>query len=84
MLANPISPELDCMRPSVLPSLIEAAGRNARRGFSDCALFEIGPVFAGTEPGDQRTAIAADPRPARPAPLGPRAGGGRLSPSRAT
>jgi len=58
VLANPISPELDCMRPSVLPSLIEAAGRNARRGFADCALFEIGPVFAGTDPGDQRTAIA--------------------------
>jgi phenylalanyl-tRNA synthetase beta chain len=59
VLENPISPELDTMRPSVLPGLIEAAGRNARRGFADCALFEIGPVFAGTEPGDQRTAIAA-------------------------
>jgi phenylalanyl-tRNA synthetase beta chain len=59
VLANPISPELDCMRPSVLPSLIEAAGRNARRGFADCALYEIGPVFAGTDPGDQRTVIAA-------------------------
>jgi phenylalanyl-tRNA synthetase beta chain len=47
------------MRPSILPGLIEAAGRNARRGFPDCALFEIGPVFAGDEPGDQRTAIAA-------------------------
>jgi phenylalanyl-tRNA synthetase beta chain len=34
-------------------------GRNARRGFPDCALFEIGPVFAGDAPGDQRTAIAA-------------------------
>jgi phenylalanyl-tRNA synthetase beta chain len=59
VLANPISPDLDCMRPSALPGLILAAGRNARRGFPDCALFEIGPVFAGTEPGDERTAIAA-------------------------
>jgi phenylalanyl-tRNA synthetase beta chain len=58
-LENPIAAELDCMRPSILPGLIEAAGRNARRGFPDCALFEIGPVFAGDEPGDQRTAIAA-------------------------
>jgi phenylalanyl-tRNA synthetase beta chain len=58
-LENPISAELDTMRPSILPCLIEAAGRNARRGFPDCALFEIGPVFAGTEPGDQRTAAAA-------------------------
>ncbi|HVY34685.1 MAG TPA: phenylalanine--tRNA ligase subunit beta, partial [Caulobacteraceae bacterium] len=47
VLANPIAAELDCMRPSILPNLIEAAGRNARRGFADVALFEIGPVFAG-------------------------------------
>ena len=58
-LANPISAELDCMRPSILPGLIEAAGRNARRGFSGAALFEIGPVFSGDEPADQRTVIAA-------------------------
>jgi phenylalanyl-tRNA synthetase beta chain len=58
VLENPISAELDTMRPSILPSLIEAVGRNARRGFADNALFEIGPVFAGTEPGDERTAIA--------------------------
>ncbi len=67
VLANPIAAELDCMRPSVLPGLIEAAGRNAARGFADCALFEIGPVFAGDEPADQKTAVAAivAPRPAR-------------------
>jgi phenylalanyl-tRNA synthetase beta chain len=59
VLENPISPELDCMRPSALPGLALAAGRNARRGFADCALYEIGPVFAGTEPADQRTVIAA-------------------------
>jgi phenylalanyl-tRNA synthetase beta chain len=59
VLENPIAAELDCMRPSILPGLIEAAGRNARRGFPDCALFEIGPVFAGDTGADQRTAIAA-------------------------
>ncbi len=59
VLRNPIAAELDCMRPSILPGLIEAAGRNARRGFPDCAIFEIGPVFAGDQPADQRTAIAA-------------------------
>jgi phenylalanyl-tRNA synthetase beta chain len=59
VLENPIASELDCMRPSALPGLIEAAGRNARRGFPDCALFEIGPVFAGDSGADQRTAIAA-------------------------
>ena len=58
-LSNPIAAELDCMRPSILPNLIQAAGRNADRGFPDVALFEIGPVFSGDQPGDQRTAIAA-------------------------
>ena len=47
------------MRPSILPGLALATARNARRGFADCALFEIGPVFAGVQPGDERTAIAA-------------------------
>ena len=59
VLANPIAAELDCMRPSILPNLIEAAGRNAKRGFADAALFEIGPVFGGDQPQDQRLAISA-------------------------
>jgi phenylalanyl-tRNA synthetase beta chain len=59
VLANPIASELDCMRPSALPGLIEAVGRNAARGFSDLALFEIGPVFLGDQPEDQRTVITA-------------------------
>lgn len=44
-LANPISSDLDVMRPSILGNLIQAAKRNADRGFSDVALFETGPVF---------------------------------------
>ncbi len=59
VLANPIASDLDCMRPSALPGLIQAARRNAARGFGDVALFEIGPVFLGLEPQDQRTVIAA-------------------------
>jgi phenylalanyl-tRNA synthetase beta chain len=59
VLENPIAADLDCMRPSILPNLIEAVGRNQRRGFSHAALFEIGPVFSGDSGADQRTAIAA-------------------------
>ena len=67
VLANPIAADLDCMRPSILPTLIDAAGRNAKRGFADVALFEIGPVFAGDQPRDQRTCVTAilAPHPAR-------------------
>lgn len=53
-LANPISADLDAMRPSILPNLIEAAGRNAARGIADLGLFEIGPQFHGERPGEQK------------------------------
>lgn len=46
MLDNPISSELDCMRPSVLPNLMLAAQRNKDRGVSGIAFFEVGPVYA--------------------------------------
>jgi len=59
VLANPIAADLDCMRPSALPGLIQAARRNAVRGFDEVALFEIGPVFRGLEPQDQGTVISA-------------------------
>jgi phenylalanyl-tRNA synthetase beta chain len=57
-LANPISADLDCMRPSVLPNLVAAAGRNADRGFKDLALFEVGAQFDGPQPGQQRLVAA--------------------------
>jgi phenylalanyl-tRNA synthetase beta chain len=59
VLENPIAAELNCMRPSALPGLIEAAGRNAKRGFADVALFEIGPIYLGDGPKDQRTVVTA-------------------------
>ena len=52
-LANPISADLDEMRPSVLPNLVEAAGRNADRGFTAITLFEVGPQYLGDAPEDQ-------------------------------
>ena len=45
-LANPISADLDQMRPSILPNLIAAVSRNAARGFADAALFEVGPQYS--------------------------------------
>jgi phenylalanyl-tRNA synthetase beta chain len=57
-LVNPISADLGVMRPSLLPNLIQAAGRNAARGFGDVQLFEIGPVFFGVKPEEQKIAVA--------------------------
>lgn len=67
VLENPIAADLDCMRPSILPNLIQAAARNADRGHPDVALFEIGPIYLGDGPDDQRTVIAGlvAPHPAR-------------------
>ena len=55
-LVNPMSAELDTMRPSLLPSLIAAAGRNAARGFSDAGLFEVAPVYETDRPDGQMIA----------------------------
>jgi len=54
-LRNPISSELDVMRPSILPGLLLAVGRNQARGLSDLALFEVGPQYRDTTPDGQDT-----------------------------
>lgn len=55
-LANPIAADLSDMRPSLLPGLAAAAGRNAARGFADVALFEVGQVFASAQENGQKIA----------------------------
>ena len=57
-LQNPIAADLDAMRPSVLPSLLAAAQRNAARGFSDVMLFELGAQFESGMPEAQKTVAA--------------------------
>jgi phenylalanyl-tRNA synthetase beta chain len=64
-LANPISADLDALRPSGLPALIAAAGRNAARGLADAALFEVGPVFDAARPEAQRQVASGIRRGAR-------------------
>jgi phenylalanyl-tRNA synthetase beta chain len=58
VLANPIAADMSDMRPSLFPGLVAAAGRNADRGFTDLALFEVGQVYRGDQPEDQLTAAA--------------------------
>ena len=54
MLDNPISSDMSHMRPDLLPGLLAAAARNQARGFNDLALFEVGQIFDGGEPGEER------------------------------
>lgn len=58
---NPISADLDTMRPNLLPALLEALQRGADRGVVDSALYEVGAVFSGLTP-DQQPMMAAGVR----------------------
>jgi phenylalanyl-tRNA synthetase beta chain len=52
-LLNPISSDLDFMRPTIVPNLLLAARRNADRGLGGSALCEVGPQFADDTPAGQ-------------------------------
>ncbi len=57
-LANPISADLDVLRPTILPNLLTAAKRNADRGYPDIGLFEVGAAFRDDTPNGQDTVAA--------------------------
>jgi phenylalanyl-tRNA synthetase beta chain len=57
-VVNPISADLDAMRPSLLPGLVAAVKRNSDRGFADAALFELGPLYRDDTPQGQGLAAA--------------------------
>ncbi len=57
-LTNPIAADLDQLRPTPVATLALAAKRNAARGYSDVALFELGPAFVETAPHGQRLLAA--------------------------
>ncbi len=52
-LCNPITSELDVMRPSLLPNLLIGLKNNISRGYPNVCLFEVGPAFYGRKPGEQ-------------------------------
>ncbi|WP_138379102.1 phenylalanine--tRNA ligase subunit beta [Luteithermobacter gelatinilyticus] len=58
VLENPISADLDAMRPNLLPNLITAAGRNVDRGVKNVALFEAGHQFADDTSQGQHLVLA--------------------------
>ena len=60
-LANPLSSDMDVLRPSLLPGLIHSLRHNVSRKNYDVALFEIGRVFNsqnGAANEERRVAIA--------------------------
>lgn len=57
-LENPISSDLDCMRPTALIHLLLAGQRNADKGYPGSALFEVGPTYRTTQPDGQDLTLA--------------------------
>ncbi|HMP81406.1 MAG TPA: phenylalanine--tRNA ligase subunit beta [Verrucomicrobiota bacterium] len=55
-LANPLSSDMDVLRPSLLPGLIHSLRHNVTRKNNDVALFEVGRVFrsAGSLPASSK------------------------------
>jgi phenylalanyl-tRNA synthetase beta chain len=56
-IVNPISSELGVLRNSMYSNLIMYMSKNLDRGFKDISIFEIGPIFYGTQPGEQNTVV---------------------------
>jgi phenylalanyl-tRNA synthetase beta chain len=54
-IVNPISADLNVMRSSIFSNLIININKNLGRGFKDLSIFEIGPTFLGSKPGEQQT-----------------------------
>lgn len=58
-LVNPISSDLNYMRPTLIPNLLSIIAKNQMRSFKDMGFFEIGPVFNGTNIEDEYIFISA-------------------------
>ena len=56
-IINPISSELGVLRNSIFSNLIMYLNKNLDRGFKDLSIFEIGPIFTGSNPGEQNTIL---------------------------
>ena len=48
-IINPISSDLNVLRNSIFSNLIIYLNKNLDRGFKDISLFEIGPIFYGSQ-----------------------------------
>jgi phenylalanyl-tRNA synthetase beta chain len=57
-LDNPISNDLNAMRPSALIHLLLAGQRNSDKGYPGSALFELGGTYQSQDPDGQKTTLA--------------------------
>jgi len=58
-IINPISNELNYMRSSILPNLLDNVVYNQNNFIKNIKIFEIGPVFNGNDVKDERVVLSA-------------------------
>ncbi len=51
-LGNPLSEEVGCLRPSLVPGMLAMLTHNLNREVDDVRLFEMGAIFTGGRPGN--------------------------------
>ncbi len=56
-IVNPISSELGVLRNSIFSNLVMYISKNLDRGIKDLSIFEIGPIFYGSQPGAQNIVV---------------------------
>ena len=56
-ITNPISGELNYMRNSIIPNLLDGIIKNQNMALKNLKFFEIGPVFQGINPSDEKNIL---------------------------
>ncbi|MDR3208711.1 MAG: phenylalanine--tRNA ligase subunit beta [Rickettsiales bacterium] len=67
-IANPIADFMNTARNSLIPNMLNAIAENAKRGYPNLAMFEVGTVFDGPNPGEEHKQVVI----ARTGEAGPR------------
>lgn len=57
-IINPITSDLDVMRKSIIPNLLDGIRSNLSRSIMSSHLFEMGPVFYGSKPTEQNLYVS--------------------------
>ena len=56
-IINPISEDLNILRPSLIPNLLASIKKNTARGIDSLSIFEAGSQYSSTTPEDQINSI---------------------------
>ena len=58
-ITNPISTELSCLRTNLVGGLLDLVSKNNNKNINNISVFEIGPIFHGIKPGEQKDHLIA-------------------------